>query len=84
MSEQAVLDGQTVPNGAEGRKGALVLRMPAAEPTGRALPAFLAQLIACHRRMPDFRKARQTAPGRAASAYGRPETRIVNDLDVKV
>ena len=47
----------------------------------RPLACFLAQLIACERRLPAYRPARMAEPSLAASRYGvgRPPARLTLD-----
>lgn len=66
---------------------ALVPVAPSRDATGRvisALPGFLAQLIACHRRLPDYRRSRREEPGPATAAYDRTSGRAAPGLDLSV
>ncbi|MDB5511390.1 MAG: hypothetical protein JWR08_873 [Enterovirga sp.] len=81
MTEQLSSDdgsAATTPEGRTGRAVALVQPRPTTRPDERPSAEFLAQLIACERRLPAYRKARNAEPGAATSAYralpGRPST----------
>lgn len=69
-------DQTTKPNAENGRSEpsecrALVRMEPAQPGRGSERPQadFLAQLIACHRRMPSYRQARTAEPKAAVTAY---------------
>lgn len=58
--------------GREGKGGALVVLTPAAAPpaaAARPLASFLAQLIACHGRLPAYRTRLRASPGEARARY---------------
>jgi hypothetical protein len=66
-----------------GRSLAIVTESGGA-PAARTPPAFLAQLIASDRRLPDQRRARREAPEAATSAYRYPQAPAPHGLDLTV
>ena len=52
--------------------------------TERPEAVFLAQLIACDRRLPAYRQARKASPDAATSAYSRPSGPAPARLDCLV
>jgi hypothetical protein len=70
MVEQPEADAVQAPTGAASSR-ALTVVAPLTSGRGDERPAsdFLAQLIACNRRVPAYRAARKADPARAVSAY---------------
>jgi hypothetical protein len=73
MTDQHLADPvQSAPAGVSPSRALVVI---APKPSGRAderpQADFLTQLIACQRRLPAYRGARNAAPETAANAYGR-------------
>lgn len=62
---------------------ALTVIAQAKDPRGEERPAsdFLAQLIACHRRVPAYRAARKADPALAVSAYAGRRGPVAPRLD---
>lgn len=70
--------GQPVPTG----RALVVVGRPArSRPEERPLAGFLAQLIACERRLPAYRPARTADPEIAASRYRIPDRAPAVRLD---
>ena len=81
MADQDDVSGQAATQGSTECRALTVVASTPASPhrDERPLSDFLAQLIACDRRLPAYRVARQAPPDRAALAYeGRPGLRAAS------
>lgn len=74
-------DRSASPGGATGRAVALAQPRPTLRIEDRPSAEFLAQLIACDRRLPAYRKARNAEPGAATTAYRAPTGKLSVELD---
>ena len=72
VDDQTRDDTSTVPTASGGSRALVTTQAPRVAPGGddRPMAGFVAQLIACHRRFPAYRKAGRADPGEATRIYG--------------